>query len=113
IRQFQLAKAAIRTGQILLQIRTGVTNEQIDSILLAGAFGNYIRKQSAMRVGLLPDIPLERIHFIGNAASSGAEMILLNRNCRTTAAKLADKIEYIEIANEPKFNDVYTDCLMF
>ena len=113
IRQFQLAKAAIRTGQILLQNKTGITDDQIESLLLAGAFGNYIRKESALRVGLLPNIPLGRIHFVGNAASSGAEMILLNRNCRTATAKLADKIEYIEIASELKFNDVYADCLMF
>ena len=113
IRQLQLAKAAIRTGIKLLQKKIGLEDDCIKHILLAGAFGNYIRRESALRIGLLPDVPPERIHFIGNAASSGAQMLLLSRHARTQAKQLARKIQYVEIAHEKDFTDVYADCMLF
>jgi uncharacterized 2Fe-2S/4Fe-4S cluster protein (DUF4445 family) len=66
-----------------------------------------------LRIGLLPNVPLERIHFVGNAAASGAEMLLISRKCRTQAKKLARKIEYVEIAHEPDFQNVFADSMMF
>ena len=113
IRETQLAKAAIRTGIRLLQKKLELADSDIDCLLLAGAFGNYIRKESALRIGLLPDMASEKIHFIGNAASSGAEMILLNRHFRNKATALAKKIEYVEIAHEAEFSMVYADCMLF
>ena len=113
IRQVQLAKAAIRAGIKLLQNKTGIDDSKLDKIYLAGAFGNYIRKQSAIKIGLLPDVPPEKIHFVGNAASSGAQLMLISSNARQASKQLAKKIEYIEIANEPKFTDIYTDSMLF
>jgi len=113
IRQMQLAKAAIRAGIRLLQKKVGLEDCDIEHILLAGAFGNYIRKESALRVGLLPAVPVEKIRFVGNAAASGARMILLSRHCRDKARELARKIEYVEIAHEPEFQDVYADSMLF
>ncbi len=113
IRETQLAKAAIRAGIRLLQKRFGLEDCDIEHILLAGAFGNYIRKESALRIGLLPAVPVEKIRFVGNAAASGARMILLSRHCRELARELARKIEYIEIAHEPEFQDVYADSMLF
>jgi uncharacterized 2Fe-2S/4Fe-4S cluster protein (DUF4445 family) len=113
IREVQLAKAAIRAGIKLLQKKIRLENSDIKQILLAGAFGNYIRKESALRIGLLPDVPPECIHFVGNAASSGAQMLLLSQHCRTTAKKLARRIEYVEIANEPDFQAVFADSMSF
>jgi uncharacterized 2Fe-2S/4Fe-4S cluster protein (DUF4445 family) len=113
IRQLQLAKAAIRAGIKLLQKKIGLEDDDIKQVLLAGAFGNYIRRESALRIGLLPNLPLERIHFIGNAATSGAEMLLLSRKCRTQAKKLARKIQYVEIANEPDFQAVFAESMSF
>jgi uncharacterized 2Fe-2S/4Fe-4S cluster protein (DUF4445 family) len=113
IRQVQLAKAAIRAGIKLLQKKIGITDSDIKLVLLAGAFGNYIRGESALRIGLLPNVPLERIRFVGNAAASGAEMLILNSALRAQAKKLARKIRYIEIANEPDFQDVFADCMSF
>ena len=72
IREMQLAKAAIRAGIQLLQQQSGIDDNRIDQILLAGAFGNYIRRESALRIGLLPDVRIEKIHFVGNAAAAGA-----------------------------------------
>ena len=113
IREVQLAKAAIRAGIKLLQKKLRLEDSDIKQILLAGAFGNYIRKESALRIGLLPAVPPECIHFVGNAASSGAQMLLLSQHCRTTAKKLARKIEYIEIAHEPDFQAVFADSMAF
>jgi uncharacterized 2Fe-2S/4Fe-4S cluster protein (DUF4445 family) len=113
IRQVQLAKAAIRAGIKLLQKKIGLEDDDIKQILLAGAFGNYIRPESALRIGLLPNVPLERIHFVGNAASSGAQMLLLSSQARTQAIELAHKIEYIEIAHQPDFQTVFADSMSF
>jgi len=113
IREVQLAKAAIRAGIKLLQKKIGIEDSDIKQVFLAGAFGNYIRAESALRIGLLPAVPAERIHFVGNAASSGAQMILINSRLRELARDLARRIEYVEIANEPDFQDVFAECMSF
>ncbi len=113
IRETQLAKAAIRAGIKLLQQKLDLDDGDLEQVLLAGAFGNYIRPQNALRIGLLPAVETERIHFVGNAASSGAGMILVSRECRAQARELAGRIEYVEIAHEPSFHDVFADSLLF
>ncbi|GAF76973.1 unnamed protein product, partial [marine sediment metagenome] len=65
------------------------------------------------RIGLLPDVPAERIVFVGNAAASGAQIILLSSQSRTQARKLARRIKYVEIAHEEKFESVFTDSMSF
>ncbi len=113
IREVQLAKAAIRAGITLLLKKTDLKDSGIDRLLLAGAFGNYIRPQSALRIGLLPSVPIERIHFVGNAASIGAQMVLLSQNYRSKARELARRINYIEIAYEPDFQTVFANSMAF
>jgi uncharacterized 2Fe-2S/4Fe-4S cluster protein (DUF4445 family) len=113
IRESQLAKAAIRAGIKLLQEKMGIGDRDIDRILLAGAFGNYINPRSALRIGLLPEVGAERIHFVGNAASAGAQMILVCRRSRNRAGELARKIEYVETAHQSSFQDVFADSLLF
>jgi uncharacterized 2Fe-2S/4Fe-4S cluster protein (DUF4445 family) len=113
IRQMQLAKGAIRAGIKLLQQKIGLEDSGIKRILLAGAFGNYIRRQSALRIGLLPAVEAERIRFVGNAAAAGAQMILLSRHCRHRVGELARKIEYVEIAHEPDFQMVFAESMSF
>lgn len=113
VRETQLAKAAIRAGIQLLQKKMHVADVDIQQVLLAGAFGNFIRRESALRIGLLPQVGVERVHFVGNAAGSGARMILLSSECRRLAADLAERIEYVEIAHEPDFQGVFAEALMF
>ena len=113
IREVQLAKAAIRAGIRLLQKRLSIADADIKHVFLAGAFGNYIRPQSALRIGLLPDVPVDRILPIGNAASSGAQLALVSSHYRTLAADLARKIEYVEIANDPDFQSTFADSMSF
>ncbi|MHC5118358.1 MAG: ASKHA domain-containing protein, partial [Planctomycetota bacterium] len=113
LRQIQLAKAAIRAGIELLLNKAGNSIPEIQQLLLAGAFGNYIQKKSAVRIGLLPPIPLEKIHFVGNAAGSGAQMALISQDARTTAIKLAETTDYIEIAHQADFQTVFSEFLLF
>ncbi len=113
IREMQLAKAAIRTGIQVLQKKIGVEDCGIRRILLAGAFGNYIRRESALRIGLLPDVAAERIQFVGNAASAGAQMALISTKARELAGQLARKIQYIEIAKEAEFQDIFAESILF
>lgn len=113
VRETQLAKAAIRAGIKLLQKKFGIADMQIEQILLAGAFGNYIRRKSAWQIGLLPNVPLERIQFVGNAASSGAQMTLTNHKCRLLAGELARRIEYVEIAHDPEFTMAFAESILF
>ncbi len=113
IRQLQLAKAAVRAGIRILQRKLGLNDEDIEQIFLAGAFGNFIRKESALRIGLLPNLPLERIHFTGNAACSGAEMTLLSSRERLLSSGLARRIECVETAKEADFEDVFAKEMHF
>lgn len=112
VREFQLAKGAILAGIRLLLGKVKTEEGGLHSVLLAGAFGNYIRPSSAVRVGLLPNVPLERIHFVGNAAAAGAEMLLLSQECREKAKTLAERIRYVEIAHEPAFAEVFAEAML-
>ena len=113
IRQLQLAKAAISAGIKILLKKFDIKETDIEQIFLAGAFGNYIRKESALRIRFLPMVDTERIHFIGNAASSGAQIILISDKARQEAGQLAKKIQYIEIAHQQDFQDIFADSLYF
>ena len=113
IRQLQLAKAAIRAGIELLLKKARTEVRHIQQLLLAGAFGNYIRKESAIRIGLLPAVPIEKIHFVGNAAGTGAEIAIISQNGRKMAKHLAREINYVEIAHEAEFQMFFSEFLMF
>jgi uncharacterized 2Fe-2S/4Fe-4S cluster protein (DUF4445 family) len=113
IRQFQLAKAAIRAGIRLLCQHAKLPEDKLSRILLAGAFGNYIRRENAVRVGLLPGPGVERIRFVGNAAGAGAQMTLLSRPSRRLASLLARRIQYVEIAHQIAFQNAFSECLLF
>lgn len=112
IREVQLAKAAILAGIRILMNKLGLADSDIDRVLLAGAFGNYIRPASAVRIGLLPNVPIERIQSVGNAAATGAQMTLISEECRERAARLAKRIEYVEIAHEKGFSDYFAEAML-
>ncbi len=113
VRETQLAKGAIYAGYQILKAILGVTDEDIEDILLAGAFGNYIRREQAKWIGLLPDIPSEKIKFIGNAAGAGAKMVLLAKELRKEACDISINTEYIELAARNDFQKVFTDSMFF
>lgn len=113
IREMQLAKGAIMAGIMILVREMGITAQEIDRVLLAGAFGNYIRKESAVGIGLLPSLPLEQIMTIGNAAGDGAKMALLSTDERARAISLAKRAEHVELSNQKEFRQEFLKGLDF
>lgn len=103
IRELQLAKGAICAGIITLISDMGISNDDISRVLLAGAFGNYIGIESALRIGLLPGISADRIIQVGNAAGDGAKKALLSKTERHRASRLARIAEHVEISNRGDF----------
>ena len=110
IRQLQLAKGAIRSGIDLLMHVTGAAP---DAILLAGAFGNYLRRESAIAIGLLPPGPADRVLPVGNAAAMGAKLALLTRSGRERAEALARSAQFVDLATHPDFEEIFMDALNF
>jgi len=113
LRELQLAKGAISSGIKILEKELGITDKDIDEVLLAGAFGNYIRRENAREIGLLPDIPLEKIKFIGNAASSGAKIALLSEEQRRKAGEIARWCEYVELSSSADFQNEFASSMFF
>lgn len=113
VRELQLAKGAIRAGIELMCSYLGKTVEQIDAVLLAGAFGNYMDPVSACKIGMIPDILLHKIKPIGNAAGEGARLCALNYGEFTYSQTLANNTEFLELASLTEFQDRFIDCLGF
>ncbi len=109
IRAIQLAKGALYAGAQLLMNEMGVS--RLDRITLAGAFGSHIDVKYAMILGLIPDCDLDRVTSAGNAAGTGAMMALLNAGARTEIEALARKIEKVETAIEPRFQEFFIDAM--
>lgn len=113
IRELQLAKAAIAAGIRILCMRKGIEVSDIRRVLLAGAFGNYLDPDSACAIGLLPEELRERIEQVGNAAGEGAQMAALDPSAFEAAKKHAAETEFLELALDPAFQDIYIDELEF
>ncbi len=109
VRAIQLAKAALYAGVKLLMDKQGI--DHVDRIGLAGAFGTFIDPQYAMVLGLIPDCDLARVKSVGNAAGTGARMCLLNRGYRREIEETVRKIEKIETALEPKFQEHFVHAM--
>jgi len=109
VRAIQLAKAALYAGIKLLMEKQGV--EKVDMIRFAGAFGSFIDPKYAMVLGLIPDCDLAEVRAVGNAAGTGALMALLNREHRREIEKQVSKIEKIETALEPHFQQLFIDAM--
>jgi hypothetical protein len=101
------SKAAVyAAGKILLE-SVGMSEHSVDRIFAAGGFGNYLRIQSAITIGLLPDIPVEKIKFIGNSSLSGAHKALLSKHALEEATQIAKKMTYFELSTNPTFMDEF------
>lgn len=113
VRQLQLGKGSIRAAIETLLATAGVTYEDLKEISLAGAFGNYIRKESAVRIGLLPPVDLDRIVPVGNAAGAGAKLALISYRERERASRIAERAEHIELASHPEYQDQFVEKMLF
>ncbi len=108
IKNLIMSKASVHAACVTLMKEAGVTRHDIDTIYVAGAFGNYLDKKNATIIGLIPEIEIERIKNIGNGAVTGANLALNNRRERKTLDQIASRIAYIELNAEPSFMDEYT-----
>lgn len=113
LRELQLAKGAIYSGLAILLKEAGIDESELDEVLLAGAFGNYVRKESALAIGLLPNLPPEKITAVGNAAGDGSKMALASTRVRKRALELPEKIEHLELSTRPDFQDIFVEALKF
>jgi len=113
VRELQFAKAAIATGWNLLLEEFGADPTDIAQVLLAGSFGSFLSPASAMRIGLVPRIPLLRVVSAGNVAGEGAKMTLLSLRERAGARTLLEEVRYVELSDRPDFNDRFVDLLAF
>jgi len=111
IRAVQLAKGALYCGAKILLKKYGVAVP--DRVVLAGAFGSYIDKESALAIGLFPSCPIEQVHSVGNAAGKGALLALLNLNERAEAEHVVTAVEYVELAMEPDFEREFYQAMQF
>jgi len=111
IDQILLAKGAIRAGIDILMNYLDVSPHEIDEVVIAGAFGTNLDTQNAVRIGLLPRIPINRIRAIGNAAGAGARMMLVSEKTRLHAIDLAKEIEYLELTVSRDFNKYFANAV--
>jgi len=113
VRQVQLAKGAIASGIAMLLHVAAVPLERVEELLLAGGFGNYLSILSAIRIGLIPALPVGRVRYVGNAASLGAQLCLLSEAERARADTIASAIEHVSLAAHPDFEQLFVDAMNF
>lgn len=113
VRQLQLIKGSIQAGIRLLLQEWGLGAEDVGRILIAGAFGSYLRKSSVLDIGLVPAIDPEKVHFIGNAAGVGARMALVDRRAWERAEAIRARAEYLELGGHPEYQTAFGECMGF
>jgi uncharacterized 2Fe-2S/4Fe-4S cluster protein (DUF4445 family) len=107
VREIQLAKAAIQTGIEILLRRCGITKDDLEQVMVAGAFGTYLDIASSVTIGMLPAIPLDRYQQVGNAAGAGAKLALLSKNLRAEAQRNCRAIRYLDLAKDNDFKELF------
>jgi uncharacterized 2Fe-2S/4Fe-4S cluster protein (DUF4445 family) len=113
VHEIQLAKGAIRAGTQILLTEAGLQDQDLDRIVIAGAFGTYIHIPSAIQVGMLPELPLERFEQVGNAAGVGARQMLISRERRGLATDICRKVHYIELTTHADFTERFMEAIYF
>lgn len=111
VRELQLAKGAIRAGIDILLKENGLLAEAVNEIIVAGAFGSYLDISSAICIGMLPKIPLDRFRQVGNAAGVGAKAVLVSKTKRKKAQSLAREIRYVEMAGDTGFQRIFMEAM--
>jgi uncharacterized 2Fe-2S/4Fe-4S cluster protein (DUF4445 family) len=113
VRELQFAKAAIATGWQILLEEAGLTAADVKQVLLAGSFGSYLSAASAIRIGLVPKVPVMRVVSAGNVAGEGAKMALLSLRERAGGLALLEEVRYVELSDRTDFNDRFIEQLSF
>jgi len=115
------SKAGVFAAIRILMESTQTKPQDLDGIYLAGGFGNFLNVRQAVTIGMLPDVPAEKIHFVGNTSIAGAKTVLLSRKALKAAEKIAGSMTYFDLMSHPKYMDEFmmakflphTDLLLF
>ncbi|MCA9974372.1 MAG: ATP-binding protein [Anaerolineales bacterium] len=105
------AKAAIYAGFSVLATSIGFPLEAIERVLIGGSFGKYINVEKAVQIGLLPDLPWEQFHFLGNTSVLGAYLALIDQQARARIADIAGRMTYVELSADNSFYEAFTSAL--
>jgi uncharacterized 2Fe-2S/4Fe-4S cluster protein (DUF4445 family) len=105
------AKAAIYAGFTVLADAVGYPLENLEKVLIGGAFGKYINVEKAVEIGLLPDLAWDRFQFLGNTSVKGAYLALLDQRSRDRLAKIASRMTYIELSADNSFYEAFTSAM--
>jgi uncharacterized 2Fe-2S/4Fe-4S cluster protein (DUF4445 family) len=113
ISEIQLAKGAIASGINILLKSANIPWQEIDQVIIAGAFGTYIDVSSAISIGMLPPLPVQRFSQVGNAAGAGARLALISKTQRQMAVDIARRVNYVELTGYPQYPKVFANALRF
>jgi uncharacterized 2Fe-2S/4Fe-4S cluster protein (DUF4445 family) len=105
------AKAAIFSAVCLIMDQIGIGFDDISKIYIAGGFGRYLNLKDAKTIGLIPDLPLRKFRYIGNASLIGSYMILISQEFREKQIQLANRMTYIDLSTDPNYMNQYTAAL--
>ncbi|MDH5638882.1 MAG: ATP-binding protein, partial [Nitrospinota bacterium] len=111
VRAIQLAVGSIYAGAVIMMKEHGV--EKVDKVVLAGAFGSHLNQFSCLLMGMFPDVPLDKILSVGNAAGDGARLCLVNKDKRKEADEMARKVKYLELTVYKEFERVFMKAMQF
>jgi uncharacterized 2Fe-2S/4Fe-4S cluster protein (DUF4445 family) len=114
LRELQLATGAIRAGTAILLRRAGLEARDLESVLVGGGFGNFIRRSNAQRIGLLPpQIERRKIRYQGNTSLAGARLTALSRRARATVEQLARQAEHVDLSSDRDFHAAFAEAMIF
>ncbi|MEN6451838.1 MAG: ASKHA domain-containing protein [Thermoguttaceae bacterium] len=114
LRELQLATGAIRAGIAILLHRVGLKSTDLAHVLVGGGFGNFIRRNNAQRIGLLPgQVERSRIRYLGNTSLAGARLSALSQSARCTAERLARRTEHVDLSSDPAFAREFAEAMIF
>ncbi len=113
VHEIQLAKGAIRAGTDILLNEAGLQAQDLDEIIVAGAFGTYLKLESAIRIGMLPDLPETKFRQVGNAAGAGAKLLLVSKEKRQETERILQKMRYIELTTYGGFQEQFYSSMIF
>lgn len=114
LRELQLASGAIRAGILVLLKRMGLAPGDLEAVYIAGGFGNYIRRENAQRIGLLPqEVDCHKIHYHGNTSLAGARLTLVSQQARRLAEELARRTEHVDLSLDPAFHEAFAESMLF
>jgi uncharacterized 2Fe-2S/4Fe-4S cluster protein (DUF4445 family) len=114
LRELQLASGAIRAGIVVLLKRAGLQPSDLQEVLVAGGFGNFIRRNNAQRIGLLPHgVPHHRIRYRGNTSLAGAQLAALSRRARRMAEELASRTQHVDLSRDPDFSTIFAESMIY